>query len=80
MKSILCPIDFSEASLNALEFAAQVGRIHESDIRFLNVLNRAEVQLALGETKPDRTYDELESRALEKLQNIVAETQGANIR
>src|SRR5689334_24953523 len=37
MKKILCPIDFSKASLNGLEYAAQLARILNANLTLLYV-------------------------------------------
>lgn len=73
MKRILCPVDFSEGSLNALEFAAGIGSVYESNITLLHVLTEKEFRQILDEKKPSRTYNELIDLAEEKLNNLAAE-------
>lgn len=48
MKKILCPIDFSSDSLNALEFAAHVGEQHHSTLTLIHVFTEEEFGEALS--------------------------------
>ena len=73
VKRILCPVDFSEGSLNALEFAANVGSKYESTITLLHVLTEAEFRQILGEKTPSLTYNELAGLAEQKLENLAEE-------
>ncbi len=42
--TILCPIDFSECALNALEYAAKVGEKYKAKLIILHVLNKKDFQ------------------------------------
>ena len=42
MKKLLCPIDFSEASLNALEFAVAIGERENSHLMLLNIFTSSD--------------------------------------
>lgn len=42
--TILCPIDFSECSLNALEYAAKVGERYKAKLIVFHVLNKQDYQ------------------------------------
>ncbi len=70
MKRILCPVDFSDGSINALEFAAEVGSVYDSKITLLHVLTEKEFRQVLGETQPSSTYNELVDLAQEKLKAL----------
>ncbi|MHA7128503.1 universal stress protein [Algoriphagus namhaensis] len=39
---ILCPVDFSECSLNAVEYAARLGEIYQAELVLFHVLNRSD--------------------------------------
>jgi len=70
MNKILCPIDFSEASLNALEFAAAIGEKNHSEIILLNIFTEADFNLILNHDGVDREYKELLEHAESKLKSI----------
>ncbi len=40
--TIICPTDFSECSLNAIEYAAKLGEKYEADLILFHVLNQAD--------------------------------------
>jgi hypothetical protein len=42
--TILCPIDFSECALNALEYAAKIGEKHKAKLIVFHVLNKQDYQ------------------------------------
>jgi nucleotide-binding universal stress UspA family protein len=48
MKKILCPIDFSSDSINALEFAAHIGEQHHSTLTLIHVFTEEEFGEALS--------------------------------
>jgi nucleotide-binding universal stress UspA family protein len=47
MKKILCPVDFSQASLNALEFAVALAGRFGSELHLLNVYTEADLEQIL---------------------------------
>tara|TARA_R110000850_G_scaffold221286_1_gene347096 strand:- start:94 stop:936 length:843 start_codon:yes stop_codon:yes gene_type:complete len=64
---ILCPTDFSECSLNAIEYATRLGEKYKADLILFHVLNREDYEKlspsdALGKHQMDFV--------LEKLQNL----------
>lgn len=73
MKKLLCPIDFSDVSLNALEFAAAIGEKEQSQITLLNVFTPMDFNTILGSEKLKDTYDDLLETAEDKLKAIAAE-------
>ena len=55
LNKILCPIDFSESSLNAVEFAAKLGAAHQASLTLIHVFTEEEFGSALSSQKlPDR--------------------------
>jgi nucleotide-binding universal stress UspA family protein len=42
--TILCPIDFSECALNALEYAAKIGEKYKAKLIIFHVLNKQDYQ------------------------------------
>lgn len=48
MKKILCPVDFSSDSLNALEFAARLAEQHQSRLTLIHVFTESEFGEALS--------------------------------
>ena len=42
--TILCPIDFSECALNALEYAAKIGEKYKAKLIVFHVLNKQDYQ------------------------------------
>ena len=48
MNKILCPIDFSLASLNALEFAARLAELHQSSLTLIHIFTESEFGEALS--------------------------------
>lgn len=71
MKKIICPVDFSGASLNAIEFAARIGAKHHSSLTLLYVFTEEEYS-ALLEHK-SYTLDEWKQKAEGKLANLARE-------
>ncbi len=49
MKKILCPIDFSASSLNAIEFAARIGEVHQAELTLIHVFTEEEFGEALSQ-------------------------------
>ena len=70
MEKILCPIDFSDASLNALEFAVAIGEKNHSQIILVNIFTEADFDLILEHQGVDQEYEELIKVAEMKLQSI----------
>ena len=48
MNKILCPIDFSDTSLNAIEFAVEIGKKSQSKITLLHVYNEEDFNRDIG--------------------------------
>ena len=71
MNSILCPVDFSGTSINALEFAAKIGEQHNSKIELLYVFNEKEFNKLLGEDLKSLSYKQLLAKAENRLDKLV---------
>ncbi|MEB2775400.1 universal stress protein [Algoriphagus sp. D3-2-R+10] len=64
---ILCPTDFSECSLNAIEYATRLGEKYKADLILFHVLNREDYEkLSPRDTSGKYQMDFV----LEKLQNL----------
>jgi nucleotide-binding universal stress UspA family protein len=73
MKKILCPIDFSEVSLNALEFAVAIGEKENSDITLLNIFTPADFNKILNTEHVKEEFEKLQEIARAKLKAISEE-------
>ncbi len=73
MKKLLCPIDFSEVSLNALEFAVAIGEEEHSNLTLLNIFTSSDFNKILGTDYVDKEYDQLIKIAEAKLTAISEE-------
>lgn len=69
--TILCPIDFSECALNALEYAAKIGEKYKAKLIVFHVLNKQDYQ-NLAPLDLDGTYQkEFVEQKLKSLQEAV---------
>lgn len=69
--TILCPIDFSECALNALEYAAKIGEKYKAKLIVFHVLNKQDYQ-NLAPLDLDGTYQkEFVEQKLKSLQDAV---------
>jgi len=73
MKKLLCPIDFSEVSLNALEFAVAIGEKENSAMMLLNIFTRSDFNKILKSENLNEEYEELLEIAESKLAAISTE-------
>jgi len=73
MKNILCPIDFSEASIHALEFAADIVAHEKGRLTLLNIFTPSEFNKLLKSQNLDEDYDNLLAIAEKKLEAIAKE-------
>jgi nucleotide-binding universal stress UspA family protein len=65
--TILCPTDFSECSLNAIEYAAKLGEKYQADLILFHVLNQADyLKLSPLDTSGDNQINFI----TEKLTNL----------
>ena len=71
--TILCPIDFSDCALNALEYAAKIGEKHQAKLIIFHVLNKQDYQ-KLAPMDLNGTYqEEFVKNKLASLQAAVAQ-------
>lgn len=69
--TILCPIDFSECALNALEYAAKIGEKYNAQLIIFHVLNKQDYQ-KLAPLDLDCTFQkEFVAQKLKSLQEAV---------
>ncbi len=73
MKRLLCPIDFSEVSLNALEFAVAIGEKENSNLTLLNVFTPKDFNNILASDHVNEEYNQLLDLAESKLKAISKE-------
>ncbi len=71
MNKILCPIDFSSASLNAIEFAVDIGKKFHSRLTLLHVFTESDFNKALGAEAKGKTFKELLGIATKKITALV---------
>nr|WKN40172.1 universal stress protein [Tunicatimonas sp. TK19036] len=78
LNKILCPVDFSESSLNAVEFAAKLGAAHKASLTLIHVFTEDEFGSALSSQKlPDRfkqdDVDNLVGHAEDMIEHLAKE-------
>jgi nucleotide-binding universal stress UspA family protein len=71
MKQILCPVDFSETSLNALEYAVSIAEKHRADLSLVYVFTEDYYNEQLTEGVKD--YQEYEEEFKSRLEVIAEE-------
>jgi nucleotide-binding universal stress UspA family protein len=74
MEKILCPIDFSGSSLNALEYSANLAKIMSSSITLLHIFTEEEFSRAIEHENDDHAFTDLKDYAMDKLSTLSAET------
>ena len=79
MQKILCPIDFSNTSLNALEFAARIGEKHQATLTLLYIFTEEEHKVLLRSNK-DVSFDEWRLKTEEKLQGLIDEVKATSLK
>jgi nucleotide-binding universal stress UspA family protein len=73
MNKVLCPIDFSPTSLNALEFAAKFCQKASFQLVILNVFTENDLMKVLDSASAHDQFLDLKQLAEEKLKQVVAE-------
>jgi len=73
MKKILCPVDFSEVSVNAIEFAAKLGDAYNSSLTLINVFTEKDFNKILDTDTITKEYNEKLEIARQKLDKMCAE-------
>ena len=69
MKKILCPVDFSETSLVALEYAVKIGAIHQAELILLHVYSEEEYNQSL-QTSSNYTIEEIQQQAESRMEKL----------
>lgn len=73
MDNILCPIDFSPYSINALEYAANLLKVRTGNLTLIHVFSEDEIiQFLSNQDSPDKTKN-LKDFATEKLSILTSE-------
>ncbi|MEL7001968.1 MAG: universal stress protein [Bacteroidota bacterium] len=67
MNKILCPLDFSETSLNAIEFAVEIGKKFHSTITLFHVFTEQDFNRVVGREHVGKSFKELLGVATGKL-------------
>jgi len=70
MNKIICPIDFSSASLNALEYAIEIGRKFHSHITLYHVFTERDFNKVVGNDFVGKSFKELMAMASNKLKKL----------
>ncbi len=70
MKNILCPVDFSEVSLNAIEFATRLAEAHHGNLFLLNVFTEEDFNKILEAEHINKEYNEKLEMAVSRLKSI----------
>ena len=70
MKNILCLVDFSEVSLNAIEFATRLAEAHHGNLLLLNVFTERDFNQILEAEHINKEYNEKLEMAISKLKSI----------
>ncbi len=73
MNKILCPIDFSEVSLNALEFGVALAEKEKSEITLINIFTPSDLNRILKSDYVNQEYEKLLEMAESKLKAISQE-------
>lgn len=74
MDKVLCPIDFSEYSLNALEYAANLLQIRKGNLTLLHIFTEEDFSKSLESSTPDNNFSSLKEHALQKLRILAENT------
>jgi len=79
MNKIICPVDFSSTSLNAIEFAVEIGKKFHSHITLFHVFTERDFNKIVAEDTVGKSFKELMSMARNKLKKLAEEiTEDAN--
>lgn len=73
MNKILCPLDFSETSLNAIEFAVEIGKKFHSTITLFHVFTESDFNKVVGREHVGKSFKKLLGVATGKLKILAEE-------
>lgn len=80
MNKILCPIDFSNSSLNALEYAARIGEKHHADLTLLYVFTEEELNILLEKNEESITYDSWKEKVEANFEGLISEVKSTSLK
>lgn len=70
MNKILCPVDFSSTSINALEFAVEIGKKYHSQLTLVHIFTESEFNKIVGEEAVGKSFKALLAMAENKLASL----------
>ena len=70
MNKILCPVDFSATSLNALEFAVAIAKRFNSSLTLVNVFTERDFNKIVGDEAVGKSFKELLAMANSKMSTL----------
>ena len=73
MNKIVCPVDFSPTSLNAIEFASAIGEKFHSQITLLHVFTERDFNNIVGDEAVGKSFKTLMTMAKNKLNGLADE-------
>lgn len=71
LKNVLLPLDFSEPSLKATDYAVELARRFDATLHLLHVIEDPVVYLPMFESYPLPTREQFETYARERLENWI---------
>ena len=71
MIKILCPVDFSDASLNALDYASHFAIRYQAKLTLLHVFTEKDIDLTLGQEEAGLSFKNKMEQAEERLKSLV---------
>jgi nucleotide-binding universal stress UspA family protein len=77
MDNILCPIDFSPYSMNALEYAASLLKVRTGNLFIIHVFSEDELIKYFSNRQSDKETENLKDFAVEKLKILTKETEAS---
>lgn len=80
LRNLLLPVDFSEPSLKATEYAVSLARRFNSALHVLHVIEDPVVYLPMFESYPLPTREQFETYAQDRLENWISEEDSEGIK
>src|SRR5262245_12708889 len=80
LRNVLLPVDFSEPSLKATEYAVSLARRFGTTLHVLHVIEDPVVYLPMFESYPLPAREQFETYAQDRLENWISEADGEGIR
>lgn len=73
LRNVLLPVDFSEPSLKATEYAVSLGHKFGATIHLLHIIEDPVVYLPMFESYPLPTREQFETYAMDRLENWISD-------